>query len=63
MLDTAVGNRKNYPYPIVVMKPNQIIKFKDSNDIECIRRVELFVAKEKPLTNTSPVTILNIKVH
>ena len=39
MHDTAVGNRKNHPYPAVVMKPNQIIKFKDSNDIECIGRV------------------------
>ena len=38
MLDTAVGNRKNQPYPTVVMKPNQVIKFKDSNDIECIGR-------------------------
>ena len=39
MLDTAVGNRKNHPYPTVVMKPNQVIKFKDSNDIKCIGRV------------------------
>ena len=33
MHDTAVGNRKIHPYPTVVMKSNQIIKFKDSNDI------------------------------
>ena len=39
MHDTALGNRKKHPYPTVVMKPNQIIKFKDSNVIECIGRV------------------------
>ena len=39
MLDTAAGNRKNQPYPTVVMKPNQVIKFKDSNHIECVGRV------------------------
>ena len=39
MHDAAVGNRTNHSYPTVVMKPNQIIKFKDSNDIECIGRV------------------------
>ena len=39
MLDAAVDNIKNHSYPKVVMKPNQIIKFKDSNDIECIERV------------------------
>ena len=37
MLETAVGNRKNHLYPTIVMK--QIIKFKDSNDIECTGRV------------------------
>ena len=31
MLDTAVGNRKNNPHPTAVTKPNQTIKFKDSN--------------------------------
>ena len=35
----AVDNRKNHPYPILVIKPNQIINFKDSHDIECIGRV------------------------
>ena len=39
ILDAAVDNRQNHSYPKVVMKPNQIIKFKDSNDIECIERV------------------------
>ena len=39
MHDTAVVNRKKHPYPTVAMKSNQIIKFKDSNDIECIGRV------------------------
>ena len=39
MHDTAIGNRKKHPYPTVVITPNQIIKFKDSNDIECIRRI------------------------
>ena len=39
MLNTAVDSRKNHPYPTVAMKPNQIIKFKDSNDVECIERV------------------------
>ena len=39
MLDAAVDNRKNHSYPKIVMKPKQIIKFKDSNDIECIERV------------------------
>ena len=45
MHDTAVGNRKKHPYPTVVMKPNQIIKFKDSNVIECIERVISHVGK------------------
>ena len=39
MHDTAIGNRKNHPHPTVGMKPNQIIKFRDSKDIECIGRV------------------------
>ena len=39
MVDAVIDNRKNHSYPKVVMKPNQIIKFKDSNDIECIERV------------------------
>ena len=39
MHDTEIDNRKNHPYRTVVIKPNQIIKFKDSNDIECIGRV------------------------
>ena len=38
MHDIAIGNRKYHPYLTVVIKPNQIIKFKDSNDIECIGR-------------------------
>ena len=61
MHDTAVRNRKNHPYPTLVMKPNEIIKFKDSYDVECIGRV--ISCEEKPLANTSPVTILNIKAH
>ena len=61
MHDIAIGNRKNHPYPTVVIKPNQIVKFKDSNDIEYIGRG--IVMQEKPLANTSPVTILNIKAH
>ena len=36
MHDTPIGNRKNHPYPTIVIKPNQIIKFKDLNDIVCI---------------------------
>ena len=39
MHDTAVGSRENHPYPTIVMKPNQIIKFNNSDDIECIVRV------------------------
>ena len=39
MYNTPIGTRKNHPYPTVVVKPNQIIKFKDSNDSECIGRV------------------------
>ena len=38
MHDIAIDNRKYHPYLTVVIKPNQIIKFKDSNDIECIGR-------------------------
>ena len=60
--DTATGNRKNHPYPTVVMKPNQIIKLQDSNGIEYIEG-GLFAIQEKPLANTSPATILNIKAH
>ena len=39
MYDTPIGNKKTHPYPTVVVKPNQILKFKDPNDIECIGRV------------------------
>ena len=38
MHDIAIVNRKNHPYPTAVIKPNQIIKLKDSNDIEYIGR-------------------------
>ena len=61
MHDTPIGNRNNHPYPTIVKKLNQIIKFKDSNDIECIGRVISHAGK--PLANTSPVTMLNIKAH
>ena len=61
MHDTAIGNRKNHPYPTVVMKPSQIMKFTDSNDTEHVGRVISHAGK--PLANTSPVTTLNIKAH
>ena len=37
--DPVIGNRKNHLYPKLVMKPNQIIKFQDSNGFEYIGRV------------------------
>ena len=33
MNDTALGNRKKHPYSTAVIKPNQTVKFKESNDI------------------------------
>ena len=68
--NTPISKRKTHPYPTVVVKPNQIIKFKDSNDTECIERVISHpgkaTGKHKSCCNIeyqSPLTLNGTKIN